>query len=116
LFNLGQPGTCFWAGHLTLIEKLAGRFYQLELGLELFDAPAGGLERVGLVALGPGALPGVDKGLVAPPVQGVLRDAELGHEVLDRLTGEHPLTGAAPKFGGVVPWHIWLLVNRAKLS
>jgi hypothetical protein len=31
------------------------------------------LERVGLVALGPRALAGVDEGLVPPPVQGVPR-------------------------------------------
>jgi hypothetical protein len=32
------------------------------------------------------------------------------------LTGEHPLTGLTPEFGGVVPWHVWLLTGRAKLS
>jgi hypothetical protein len=40
---------------------------------------------------------------VPPPIEGDLRDLELGDEVLDRLAGEHPLAGSATKLGGVVP-------------
>ena len=46
---------------------------------------------------------------------GLVPHAALSDEVLDRLTSEHPLAGATPKLGGVLPWHIWLLVNMAKL-
>ena len=49
-------------------------------------------------------------------VQGVLGGAELGHEVLGRLTGEDRLVCPSPKLGGLVPWRVWLQVDRAKLS
>jgi hypothetical protein len=49
-------------------------------------------------------------------VQGVLGGAELGHEVLGRLTGEDGPACPSPKLGGLVPWRVWLQVHRAKLS
>ena len=53
---------------------------------------------------------------MAPMVQGVLGGAELGHEVLGRLTGDDRLVCPSPKLGGLVPWRVRLQVDRAKLS
>jgi hypothetical protein len=36
-------------------------------------------------------------------------------EFLDRLAGEHPLTGLTPKFGGIVPWQCWLLIDQGQI-
>src|SRR6266480_4868495 len=101
---LGQPGTSFWV-RPALFEQGAGGLDHLQLGLELFDPPTGGLQGVGLVALGSRALTGVYEGLSPPAIKRVLGDPELGHEILDCLTGEHSLTRSAANLGGVVPWH-----------
>src|SRR5205823_108591 len=110
-----QPGTCFWVGP-ALFEQGTGGLDQLQLGLELFDTPTGRLQGVGLVALGPRALTGVYESLSAPAIERVVGDPELGHEIFDCLTGEHSLTRPAANLGGVLPWHVWLLMDRAKLS
>ncbi len=63
-----------------------------------------------------GRLPGVDQRLTSPAIESLDRDAELVGEILDGLASEHPLTGFMSDLGGVVPWHIWLLLIRAKSS
>ncbi len=42
--------------------------------------------------------------------------SELVDKILDRLASEHALTGFTSDLGRIVPWHVWLLVFRAKLS
>ena len=54
--------------------------------------------------------------LSSPAIERVVRDPEFGDEIFDGLAGEHPLTCSAANLGGVVPWHVWLLKDRAKLS
>jgi hypothetical protein len=48
--------------------------------------------------------------------QGLHRYAEFFAEASDRLAGERSSKRLAPKLGGIVPGHVWLLVLRANLS
>src|ERR1022692_4342447 len=112
--TLGQPGTSFWVD-IALLEESAGRLDHLELVLEVFDAPTGRLQRISFEALDPGALPGVDQRLTPPAIEGLHCDSELFDEVLDGFAGEHPLTGLSTDLGGIVPWHVWLLVDQGQI-
>ena len=82
---LGQPGTSFWADGLDLLVEPRRRLDHLELVFEILDAPAGLGQAIGLIALEPGALPGVDQRLAASLVQRRVGHPELDGEVLDPL-------------------------------
>ena len=66
--------------------------------------------------LTPRALTSVDQRLAAPAIEGLDGDSELVDKILDRLASEHAFTGFKSDLGGGVPWPIWLLLIRAKLS
>src|ERR1700722_8359778 len=112
--TLGQPGTSIWVD-FVLLEEITGRLDHLELGLELFDASPGRLQRISIEALDSGALPGVDQRLTPPAIESLHFDAELVDEVFDGFASEHPLTGLSTDFGWIVPWHVWLLCDQSQI-
>jgi hypothetical protein len=64
---------------------------QLELISEVLDPALG--QAVGPVGLQPGLFQASTGRRGASPMEGVVRDAEVGGQILDRLAGQHPCAG-----------------------
>ena len=113
---LGQPGTSFWADGLDLLVEARGCLHQLELVFEVLYFPAGLGQAISLIALEPGALPGVDQRLAASLVQRRVGHPELDGEVLDPLAGQHPGHSLLSELTRVAERHVHLLVGHGQFS